>query len=145
MARRSKFDPCGSKFLSIWLESKAKDLMIHIDKAPAHNSIITRNFFEHKPLKRLPHPPYSPNISPSDFYLFGKVKWALSGQKILDGISILDAATEILNGISTHELQRIFRSWIERVENVTTAEGGYASEEISMSWFDVSSSALSLV
>jgi hypothetical protein len=30
--------------------------------------------------------------------------------------------TEILNGISTDELQRVSRSWIERVENVITPE-----------------------
>jgi hypothetical protein len=29
----------------------------------------------------------------------------------------------MLNGISTNGLQRAFRSWIERVENVITAEG----------------------
>jgi transposase len=34
---------------------------------------VTENVFEHNPLKRLPDPPYSPDISPSDFYLFGKI------------------------------------------------------------------------
>jgi hypothetical protein len=31
--------------------------------------------------------------------------------------------TEILNGISTDELQHIFRRWIERGENEIAAEG----------------------
>jgi hypothetical protein len=31
--------------------------------------------------------------------------------------------TQILNGVSTDELQHVFRSWIEHVENVITAEG----------------------
>jgi hypothetical protein len=35
---------------------------------------MTQNDFEHGLLKRLPHPPDSPDISPLDFYLFGKVK-----------------------------------------------------------------------
>jgi hypothetical protein len=101
--------------------------MVHVDHAPVHNSRMTRNFVEHHPLKRLLHPPYSPEISPSDFYLFGKVKGAASGQGIPDEINLLDAVTEILNGISIDELQRVSRSWIERVENVIIAQGGYAS------------------
>jgi hypothetical protein len=60
-------------------------------------------------------------------FIFGKVKGTLIGQEIPDEISLLDAMTEILTGIATFELQRVFRTWIERVENIITAEGGYAS------------------
>jgi hypothetical protein len=41
-------------------------------------------------------------------YLFGKVQGVLIGQQIPGEISLLDAAAEILNGISTDELHRIF-------------------------------------
>jgi hypothetical protein len=58
-----------------------------------------------------------------DFSLFEKVKGTLIKQEIPDEINLLDAVTEILNGISTGELQCVFRSWIERVESATTAEG----------------------
>jgi hypothetical protein len=101
--------------------------MVHVDKAPAPNSRTSRNVFEHNPLKKLHYAPYSPDASPSDFYLGEKVKGVLARQVIPDEISFLDVVTEILNGISTDELQRIFRSWIERVENVITTEGGHAS------------------
>jgi hypothetical protein len=96
--------------------------MVHVDNAPAHNSRMTRNFFEHNPLKRPPHPPYSPDIFPSGFYLFGKGEGMLIRQEIPDEISLLDAVTESLNGISTDELQRVFRSWVERIGNVIPAE-----------------------
>jgi hypothetical protein len=123
MVHRSKLGPFGSKFLSIWLESKVKQLMVHVDNVPAHNSRMTRNFFEQNQLKMLPHPLYSPDISPWDFYLFEKVKGAPNRQEISDEISLLDAVTESLNGISTDQLQHVFRGWIEHVENVITAEG----------------------
>jgi hypothetical protein len=83
--------------------------------------------FRANPLKRLPHPVHSPDISPSDFYLFAKTKGRPSGQDISDEISLLDVVAEILNVISTDEPQRVFRSWIERIEKVTAAERGYAS------------------
>jgi histone-lysine N-methyltransferase SETMAR len=80
-------------------------------------------------LNRLPHPPYSPKISPPDFSLFAKVKGTPIGQDIPDEISLLDAVTEILNRVSTDDLQHIFRSWIERVENAITAEGALHPSE----------------
>jgi histone-lysine N-methyltransferase SETMAR len=123
MGHGSKLDPFGSKFLSIWLESMAKELMVRVDNAPAHNLRVMRSFVEHNRLKRFPHSPYSPDISPSDFYLCGKVKRVLIVLEISDEISLLDVVTEILNVISTDELRRVFRSWIERVDNIITAEG----------------------
>jgi hypothetical protein len=50
MVHRPKLRPFGSSFRFIWLESKAKELMIHVDNAPAHNSRMTRNFFKRNPL-----------------------------------------------------------------------------------------------
>jgi histone-lysine N-methyltransferase SETMAR len=97
--------------------------MVHADNAPAHNSRMMQNFFEHNPLKRLPHPPYSPDISSSDFYRFGKGQEALIGHEIADEINLLEVVTENLTGTSTDGLQRVFLSWIESVENVITAEG----------------------
>jgi hypothetical protein len=89
---------------------------------------VTQNFLEHNPLQRLPHPPYSPDISPSDFYLFGKVTNALIGREISDQIDLLEVVTEILSGISHDELQAVFHSWVERVQAVIDANGDYLSE-----------------
>jgi hypothetical protein len=55
--------------------------------------------------------------------LSGQRSTPLIAQKIPDHISLLNAVTEFLNGISIGELQRVFRSWIARVENIIAAEG----------------------
>jgi histone-lysine N-methyltransferase SETMAR len=93
-----------------------RKFVVHIDieNASAPNARVTQNFFEHNPLKRLPHPPYSPDISPSDFsfYLFRKVKNALIGREISDEIDLLEVVTEILSGIWRDEFHAIFRSWV---------------------------------
>jgi hypothetical protein len=60
------------KFFLGGRNSRQRKLVVDIGNTPAHNSKLTRNFFEHNPLKRLPHPSHSPDISPSDFYPFGK-------------------------------------------------------------------------
>jgi hypothetical protein len=53
------------------------------------------------------------------------VKISLIRREIPDVIGILEAATEILNGISDAELQHVFRSGIERAERVIDAGGDY--------------------
>jgi hypothetical protein len=50
--------------------------------------------------------------------------------EISDEIDLLEAVAMILNGISYAELQRVFRSWIERVGPVIDAAADYLTEEI---------------
>jgi hypothetical protein len=89
---------------------------------------MTQNFVRYNPLTMFPHPSYSPDISSSDFCLFGKVKSVLIGREIPDEISLLEALNEILNGISDLELQSVFRGPIERVERVIGAGRDHLTE-----------------
>jgi hypothetical protein len=57
--------------------------------------------------------------------LFGKVKSTLIGQEITDEFGLLEAVTEILNGTSDAEFQRVFRNWIEHGERAIEGEGDY--------------------
>jgi hypothetical protein len=113
------------EFFSVWRNAGRRKPVIPIDNAPVHNSSTTQNFFGHKPLRRLSYPPYFPEISPSDFYLCGKVKSALTGREIPDEFDLPEAVTEILNGISDAELQCIFRIWIESITKVIDAGWDY--------------------
>jgi hypothetical protein len=134
------------KFISAGLSAGRRKLGGHADNAPPNISRMTQNIFGHNSLKRLRHPPYSPNICPSDFSLFGKVKSALVGQEAPDEIHLLEAVTEILNGISDAEWQCVFRSWIEGVETMTDAEGdvqGISSKQKKMKRGDFVKSLIS--
>jgi transposase len=44
------------------------------DNAPAHTALSIRKFLVKKNISTLPHPPYSPDLAPCDFYLFPKLK-----------------------------------------------------------------------
>jgi hypothetical protein len=100
--------PLIEKFFPARWSARQRKQGMHIDNARAHNSGIIQNFFGHNPLNRLLHLPYSPYISPHEFYLFGKVESALIGREILDEIDLLDAVTKILNSMSDAELQYVF-------------------------------------
>jgi hypothetical protein len=66
-------------------------------------------------MKSAPHPPYSPDLAPSDFYLFGHVKRCLAGLSSED----VDQLLETVEGVSEHiekvTLQEIFLSGMDRL------------------------------
>jgi hypothetical protein len=70
---------------------------------------------EQNAMKRAPHPPYSPDLAPSDFYLFGYVKHPLSGSAFADADSLLQAVSDILECIEKVTLKGVFRNWMERL------------------------------
>ena len=45
------------------------------------------------------HSPYSPDMAPCDFYLFGKLHLAMKGKRYADVDAIQKASTAILNAI----------------------------------------------
>ena len=51
------------------------------DNAPAHTSAIVTAFLKKEKVTVLPHPPYSPDLDPCDFFLFPKLKAFLAGRK----------------------------------------------------------------
>ena len=54
----------------------------HQDNAPVHNSILVTDYLTQMGIKTVPHPPYSPDLAPCDFWLFPKLKENLRGNVI---------------------------------------------------------------
>lgn len=53
---------------------KKKKVIFHQDNAPCHKSIKTMTKFNELGFQLLPHPPYSPDLAPSDYWLFADLK-----------------------------------------------------------------------
>ena len=58
----------------IWSESDTKKNWLRLDNYRVHNSKVTLEKTEEYSFKRAPHPAYSPDIAPSDFFLFRYMK-----------------------------------------------------------------------
>jgi hypothetical protein len=56
---------------SIPEKSGIEGMMIHLDNCEVHNSGRTTLQFQDFQVTGLPNPPYSPDISPCDFWFFG--------------------------------------------------------------------------
>ena len=63
---------------NVWRKRPQKwqnqNLIIHHDNAPAHRSFKVSQFLATNNMIVVPHPPYSPDLYPCDFFLFPKLK-----------------------------------------------------------------------
>ena len=55
----------------------------------------------------IPHPPYSPELGPCDFFLFPRMK----GKRSADVGRVEKKTLDMLNNISTEEFQKCFWQW----------------------------------
>ena len=53
---------------------KSDQWHFHQDNAPVHNSIFVTDYLNKMGIKTVPHPPYSPDLVPCDFWLFPKLR-----------------------------------------------------------------------
>ena len=55
--------------------------MFYHENVPAHSSVKAMAKLESLSYQLLPHPPYSPDLAPSDYYLFPNLKRWLQGKR----------------------------------------------------------------
>lgn len=70
---------------------KKKKIIFHQDNAPAHKSVRTMAKFQELHYELLEHPPYSPDLAPSDFYLFPNLKRFLRGKRFSSNEEVIAA------------------------------------------------------
>jgi histone-lysine N-methyltransferase SETMAR len=100
-------------------------MWIHWDNAKPHVSKKTFTTLQHLGVKKLPHPPYSPDIAPSDFYLFGRIKGMLVGKSFESREDLLSEVVKITKMIPRDELCRVFEEWKRRLVVVIESGGEY--------------------
>jgi transposase len=59
------------------------------NNAPAHWSVLVKDFLAKSNVTTLEYPPYSSDLAPVDFYLFSRLKSALKGRHFCDATVII--------------------------------------------------------
>lgn len=62
----------------------SRGILLQHDNAPAHTSHVAQTAAHDCGFQSLPHPPYSPDLAPSDFHLFCNLKKSLGGSHFSD-------------------------------------------------------------
>lgn len=83
-----------------------KVILLH-DNARPHTAALTVQKLEQLGWETLEHPPYSPDLSPCDFHVFGPLKEALGGQKFH----------------SDNEVEAYVRNWLQTRPDSFYVEG----------------------
>jgi len=95
------------------------------DNAPVHRAVVVQEFLVRKQVCVLHRPPYSPDLSPCDYFLFPKLKLPLKGRLLEDVQDIQTAVTSNLRVIQQEDVQRSFQSLLHRATRCIDAEEMY--------------------
>ena len=95
------------------------------ENAPSHRSTLVTDFFIKNHILTLNHSPYSSDLAPCDFYLFGKLHLAMKGKRYKDVEHIQTATTSILKMIPANDLKKSFDMLFERAKLCIDSEGDY--------------------
>jgi histone-lysine N-methyltransferase SETMAR len=102
-----------------------RNLVIHADNARPHTAQKCIGFCQENGLKFASHPPYSPDLAPSDFFLFGYIKHCLQGMTFQSHDELLEAIHEVVTAIEPTTLNAVFNEWMKRLLWVTQHNGEY--------------------
>jgi histone-lysine N-methyltransferase SETMAR len=72
-------------------------LFLHVN-APAHRALATQKKLAYQGFQCLDHPPYSPDVAPSDYHLFPGLKKQLKGHHFSSDAEVIFAAETWLEG-----------------------------------------------
>jgi hypothetical protein len=81
---------------------------LHIDNTQPHNSALSFHKTEELGLTRLLQPPYFPDLTPCDFFLFGYLKKALQWMNIRSQNGVISVVTAISSEIPVRTLSGRF-------------------------------------
>jgi len=72
-------------------------LFLH-DNVPTHRALVTQKKLAYLGFQCLYHPPYSPDLAPSDYHLFPGLKKQLKGRHFSSDAEVIAAAETWLDG-----------------------------------------------
>ena len=84
----------------------------HKDNAPVLNSILVTDYLTKMGIKTLPQPPYSPDLTPCDFWLFPK----LSGCSYETNEEMKETVTKVIDMFTQEDFHWVFQKLLERVQ-----------------------------
>ena len=98
-----------------------RGVLLQQDNAPVHSSKVAMQSVRDCGFELLPHPPYSPDLAPSDFFLFSKLKKELRGQRYDDDDELMLAVEGFCKGHDSpfyrEGLEALPRRWTKCIES----------------------------
>jgi hypothetical protein len=106
----------GARISRVRPEKKTTFLMQH-DNARPHTSLRTMGHVAQFGWTVLPHPPYSPDLAPSDFRLLGPMKSGIHGQHFPDVDAVIAAVRKWVASAGANFYERSLQALVHRWRN----------------------------
>jgi hypothetical protein len=105
--------------------TQKQTLVIHMDNSPIHKSKTAIQKIASLRLKIANYPPYSPDLAPSYFALFGYIKQKIAGQEFVSADGLLEAIREVFGHLSRPVLESVFDEWLMRIQRYIDYQSSY--------------------
>jgi histone-lysine N-methyltransferase SETMAR len=99
----------------------------YMDNIRVRTARATQEKLDVSRFKRTPLPPYSPDIAPSDFFLFGWLKTQLEQTEYNGENELYEVVNDILTGFSIKIIETVFVDWMNRLRRLIDGNGDYVS------------------
>ncbi len=77
----------------------------------------------------MPHPPYSPDLAPRNFFIFSKLKLSLKGQHLGDLEGIKSKTAAYLRSIPKSDFKRCYDDWLLSLQKCIATQREYFEED----------------
>lgn len=104
-------------------------ILLQHDNATPHTSHATREALTKLKFETLPHPPYSPDLAPCDFYLFPNLKRYLKGNKFSSDDEVREAVQAWLRSKNSEYFADGMRKLVHRWECCIALAGDYVEKQ----------------
>jgi len=100
---------------------KNGDWLLHHDNA--HTSLVVTEFLTKNNMTTVPHPGYSPDVAPCDFYVFSKIKLRLKGWRFVSIEETQAESQQVLNTLE--DFNKCVQKWQIRWDSCIQAQCDY--------------------
>jgi histone-lysine N-methyltransferase SETMAR len=101
------------------------------DNVRPHTAASLKQFLAKQEIQGLNHPPYSPDVSPPDFFLFPKIK-STPKRRFEDTEDIKRNVTKELLALHADDFTKCFQQFYARAQKCVTSQGDYFEEYCGM-------------
>lgn len=104
-------------------------LLFHLENTACHKSIATMAKLHELHFELLPHPPYSPDLAPSDYYLFADLKRMLHGKRFDSSEAVIAKTKEYFEAKDKSFYKKGIEMFDRRWNECITLKGDYVDEK----------------
>ena len=102
---------------------KSSQWQFHQDNAPVNNSILVTDYLTKMGIKTVLQPPYSPHLSPCDFWLFPKLKEKFRSCRYETIEEMKEAVTMVIDTLTEEDFHGAFQKLLGQYNKCIAARG----------------------